>query len=153
MVRSKQYTWVRPIRLHLTHVIFIYCNVASAHRIPVISTYQISSLSDCRTIGFPSSEQQTMPRRTPQYSVEDCDVLNTFREEYRQKVDIQQRNTMLRSKIFPSMFNHWKTPPESLSEKEKSDRLKVSFLSSIQNFSLCITTGSEKLDHQQLETL
>jgi hypothetical protein len=71
-----------------------------------------------------------MARTTPQYSIEDRNVLNTFKEEYRRKVDVQQRNTMLRSKIFPSMFNHWRTPLESLSEKEKSDRLKVRIVTS-----------------------
>ena len=67
-----------------------------------------------------------MPHNTPQYSSADRQVLNMFKDEYRQKVDSKERDALLRSKIFPSMFNHWKTPPESLTEEEKSRRLKVS---------------------------
>jgi hypothetical protein len=49
-----------------------------------------------------------------------------FKDEYRRKVDSKQRDVMLRAKIFPSMFNHWGTPPEALTEDEKSKRLRVS---------------------------
>jgi hypothetical protein len=38
----------------------------------------------------------------------------------------KERDVLLRTKIFPSMFNHWKTPLQSLTEEEKCGRLKVS---------------------------
>jgi hypothetical protein len=49
-----------------------------------------------------------------------------FKDEYRRKIDSKQRDELLRSKIFPSMFNHWKTSPDTLTEEEKSVRSKVS---------------------------
>ena len=49
-----------------------------------------------------------------------------FKDEYRKKLDSKQRDVMLRSKIFPSMFNHWNMTPDSMTEEEKSCRLKVS---------------------------
>jgi hypothetical protein len=67
-----------------------------------------------------------MPRNVPRYSPEDRKVLNMFKDEYRRKVDSKQRDELLRSKIFPSMFNYWKTAPNTLTEEEKSVRSKVS---------------------------
>jgi hypothetical protein len=67
-----------------------------------------------------------MPRNVPRYSPEDRKVLSTFKDEYRRKVDSKQRDELLRSKIFPSVFNHWKTAPDTLTEEEKSVRSKVS---------------------------
>jgi hypothetical protein len=77
-----------------------------------------------------------------------------FKDEYRQKVDSKQRDSLLRSKIFPSMFNHWNMMPESLTEDEKSRRIKVSIPVSNHYCNLLSQTiGSEEVDHQQLEAV
>jgi hypothetical protein len=59
-----------------------------------------------------------MPRNVPQYSPEDRKVLNMFKDEYWRKIDSKQCDELLRSKIFPSMFNHWKIAPDTLTEEE-----------------------------------
>ena len=74
-----------------------------------------------------------MSRNAPLYSKEDLKVLNMFKEEYRRLVDSKQRDAMLRTKIFPSMFNHWKEKPDCFPEEEKELRLKVRIHSQMQS--------------------
>jgi hypothetical protein len=72
-----------------------------------------------------------MLRSAPQYSLEDRKVIKMFKDEYGRMADTKEWDVLLRTKIFPSMFNHWKTPLQSLTEEEKSGRLKVSTCTSV----------------------
>jgi Ni,Fe-hydrogenase III component G len=65
-------------------------------------------------------------RKESQYTQEERTVLGKYRAEYKATTTHSQRDTLVRGKIFPDMFNFWYQKEQRLpNETETEERKKV----------------------------
>ena len=68
------------------------------------------------------------PWKGCQYNVEELKVLGKYKDEYKSKTTHQEREGLLRSKIFVDIFNHWDSQNIPLSGPEINQRAKVYYI-------------------------
>jgi hypothetical protein len=72
------------------------------------------------------------PRKDALYSREELEVINKYREEYRQQTTRELRAAVLKTKILVDLFNFWLQQGRAPADEESSvSRMKVSLLNVI----------------------
>ena len=68
------------------------------------------------------------PRKQSDYTLEERAVLAKYKDEYRKKANIDERDALFRNHLLVDMFNYWYgkgTISADISEEDTAERIKV----------------------------
>ena len=88
--------------------------------------HTMASGSDIPSILPAMQGEGTKPRKGCRYSQAERDVLSRHKEEYKSKATPEEREQVLKQKVFVDIFNHWYTTEGTMpSEAESKERVSV----------------------------
>ena len=110
----------------------------------IIFHFDLSMASQISAFLASTQQRSQNPRRDCLYTSEEWEVLSKYKEEYKSLRTQEEREALLKGKIFVDMFNFWYNEEQSIpSAEECNHRIKVFLTCFYQMVSILIgCTGS-----------
>jgi hypothetical protein len=75
--------------------------------------------------------QRGKPRKGCRYTEEERAILSKYKDEYTAKTTAEEREQLLKQKVFVDIFNYWFSKEGAPSEEQSKKRVTVSYPSPI----------------------